>query len=59
MAERNRKNRNPLQPGVADRKVAGKKVQVPPERILTHLRDVVLVIKKDLRIAWASPFSFW
>jgi PAS domain S-box-containing protein len=55
------KNSDPFQPGVFNLKIMGYNEDVFLENILGHLRDVILVIKKDMSIAWASPsiFSEW
>ncbi|HEY9161411.1 MAG TPA: ATP-binding protein [Desulfomonilia bacterium] len=55
------KNSDPFQPKVFNLKIMGNNEEVFLESILNHLRDVILVIKKDMSIAWASPsiFSEW
>ena len=52
------KNRDAFQPGVFEAKPMDNYGYVPPDMILNHLRDVILVIKDDLSFAWASPSIF-
>lgn len=49
------KKRDAFQPGIFKAKGMDNFEYTHPEMILNHLRDVVLVIKDDLSLAWASP----
>lgn len=55
------KNMEYFQRRILDRKAMSDNGHIPPERILDHLRDVILVIRSNMSIAWASPsiFSEW
>jgi PAS domain S-box-containing protein len=49
------KNMDSFQLGESDAKIMDNYGYIPPEIILSHLRDVILVINDDLSLAWASP----